>query len=52
MASASDNSSAPRPRNAPDFLLSRVDGSLRTQGADATFTSISDAQSALDNGKA
>ncbi|ACR17972.1 putative isochorismate synthase [Corynebacterium kroppenstedtii DSM 44385] len=52
VASASDNSSAPRPRNAPDFLLSRVDGSLRTQGSDATFTTISDAQSALDNGKA
>ena len=52
MPPAFDTSSTTRPETAPDFLLSRVHGSLRTQGTDATFTNISDAQHALDAGKA
>lgn len=41
-----------RPTTAPDFLLSRVDGSVRTQGALACFSDPEDAIAALRTGKA
>lgn len=41
-----------RPETAPDFLLSRPHGSVRTQGALATFSSPEEAARALNTGKA
>lgn len=41
-----------RPSTAPDFLLSRATGSVRTQGARATFTSAEAAVDALRRGGA
>ena len=41
-----------RPATAPDFLLSRRHGSVRTQGAAATFTSVAEANRALHSGAA
>ncbi|QPK80060.1 isochorismate synthase [Corynebacterium lizhenjunii] len=41
-----------RPATAPDFLLSRSTGSVRTQGAQRTFTEVDDALAALRNGEA
>ena len=39
-----------RPATAPDFLLSRAHGSIRTQGAKASFTDVWDAVNALERG--
>lgn len=39
-----------RPATAPDFLLSRTSGSVRTQGAQATFTEPGEAVAALERG--
>ncbi|WP_291314712.1 isochorismate synthase [Corynebacterium sp. UBA2622] len=44
--------SSARPSTAPDFLLSRSTGSVRTQGAAATFTDAWDAIDALNSGNA
>ncbi|WP_370639265.1 isochorismate synthase MenF [Corynebacterium sp. CNCTC7651] len=41
-----------RPASAPDFLLSRAAGSVRTQGSTATFTDARAAQEALNRGNA
>lgn len=41
-----------RPSSAPDFLLSRATGSVRTQGTVATFTEVDAAVAALRNGEA
>lgn len=41
-----------RPASAPDFLLSRATGSVRTQGTVATFTEVDAAVTALRNGEA
>lgn len=41
-----------RPSTAPDFLLSRATGSVRTQGARRTFTQVDDAVDALRSGAA
>lgn len=38
-----------RPSTAPDFLLSRITGSVRTQGSAATFTDPEEAAHALKN---
>lgn len=43
--------SATRPVTAPDFLLSRPHGSVRTQGAKATFNNAADAVAALRRGE-
>lgn len=43
--------SFPRPATAPDFLLSRAKGSVRTQGAKASFIDVWDAVSALESGE-
>ena len=43
--------SSPRPATAPDFLLSRADGSVRTQGSKMSFTDAWDAIAALDRGE-
>lgn len=40
------------PSTAPDFLLSRAGGSIRTQGAKTSFIDVWDAVEALDSGKA
>ncbi|WP_026196031.1 isochorismate synthase [Corynebacterium lubricantis] len=42
---------ANRPSTAPDFLLSRAHGSVRTQGAKTTFTDPWEAIDALKNGQ-
>lgn len=44
--------STARPATAPDFLLSRPSGSVRTQGARRTFTAVGDAARALRGGEA
>lgn len=44
--------SNPRPSTAPDFLLSRTHGSVRTQGSIRTFTDSWEAVTALKNGEA
>lgn len=50
---ASSNPADPaRPQSAPDFLLSRAAGSVRTQGATQTFTDADAAQEALNSGEA
>ena len=41
-----------RPSSAPDFLLSRATGSVRTQGTAATFTEVDAAVAALHSGAA
>ncbi|MDK6807203.1 isochorismate synthase [Corynebacterium aurimucosum] len=41
-----------RPSTAPDFLLSRATGSVRTQGSTTTFSAVDDAVSALRAGSA
>lgn len=41
-----------RPDTAPDFLLSRADGSVRTQGARTSFIDVWDAVTALERGSA
>lgn len=46
------DSTATRPATAPDFLLSRAAGSVRTQGAVATWTRVDDAVAALARGEA
>ena len=38
-----------RPASAPDFLLSRGDGSVRTQGARGTFTDAWEAVEAIEH---
>lgn len=43
--------SNPRPSTAPDFLLSRAHGSVRTQGATRTFTDAWEAVAAVKNGE-
>lgn len=48
----SDTMSPSRPATAPDFLLSRTTGSVRTQGAQATFINAWDAMEAQDNHEA
>lgn len=40
-----------RPASAPDFLLSRGDGSVRTQGARGTFTDAWEAVEAIERGE-
>lgn len=40
----------PRPATAPDFLLSRAEGSVRTQGSVRSFTDVWDAVEAIDRG--
>ncbi|MDO5031479.1 isochorismate synthase MenF [Corynebacterium sp.] len=40
-----------RPSTAPDFLLSRATGSVRTQGARETFTVVNEAVAALRSGR-
>ena len=39
-----------RPATAPDFLLSRSHGSVRTQGCAGAFTDIDEAIDAIDRG--
>lgn len=46
-----NNPDVRRPVTAPDFLLSRATGSLRTQGAVRTFTDPGDAALALRSGR-
>lgn len=41
-----------RPQTAPDFLLSRATGSVRTQGVKETFSSVAAAREALASGRA
>ena len=41
-----------RPSTAPDFLLSRATGSVRTQGSVATFSDVDAAVAALRAGTA
>ncbi|MDY2978934.1 MAG: isochorismate synthase [Lawsonella sp.] len=41
-----------RPRTAPDFLLSRATGSVRTKGVKETFSSVAAAREALASGRA
>ena len=40
-----------RPASAPDFLLSRADGSVRTQGAERTFSDAWQAIDAIERGE-
>ncbi|GAA1175114.1 isochorismate synthase [Corynebacterium glaucum] len=40
-----------RPSSAPDFLLSRTSGSVRTQGVERTFTDVREASAALTRGE-
>ncbi|AZA11299.1 isochorismate synthase [Corynebacterium gerontici] len=42
---------SPRPASAPDFLLSRAHGSVRTQGAKERFNRVEDALAALHRGE-
>ncbi|WKK61415.1 isochorismate synthase [Corynebacterium sp. P3-F1] len=44
--------SSHRPPTAPDFLISRAEGSVRTQGAKTSFIDVWDAVAALNSGKA
>ena len=46
------SSALQRPSTAPDFLLSRPTGSVRTQGAAAVFSTIDEAMTALSSGQA